>query len=414
MRLIGFTRRESFFLYLLLFSVFSGSIRKWFLFPDYVNHGLLAFQILIPWIFCLGFYPWNQSKIYVYLFIYWLILFVLAILPDGCGFYHSFFGFLLHGGFWTALFVFLANSNKVNWGRFYNISLLLLGMETVLGIVQYTFPPNHIINEYANFNAIGDIALLGKSARVTGTFSYVSGLGSFILFMSFQLWYISIGQKYNPILIFLHLICLAILSVLNGSRAILFVSALIILTTALSRIKSGSFNILLVLLSGVLWVVSLLWPAFIDVFLQPLFSFMERVISNIDSGEQTGRFVTPWKNMFFFSGEKVWMGYGLGCTYQGANEIWGTSLAILKYGYYEEESERILMEGGLVLLGLKVILILLFIALSTIPKYLGGLLFILIWGYFPIVSNTYNAFFLLWGIVSIAYKYEQKHRFFFS
>lgn len=414
MNALGFTTRESFFLFLLLFSIFSGSIRKWLLLPDYFNHGLLAFQILIPWIFCLGFYPWNQSKIYAYLFTYLLILFVLAILPDGCGFYHAIFGFLLHGGFWTALFVFLANGNKVNWGRFYNISLLILGMETITGIFQYTSPPNHFINDYANFNAIGDIALLGKSARITGTFSYVSGLGSFILFMSFQLWYVSICQKNNPLLIFLHSTCLAILSILNGSRAIIFVSTVIFISAGLSKLKSGSFYTLLFLFSATLWVVSTLLPELKDLLLQPLDSLSERVITNIDSGEQTNRFITPWKNMFFFSSEKTWIGYGLGCTYQGANEIWGISLKILKYGYYEEELERILIEGGLVLLSLKGILILLFVTLSSIPRWMGGLIFIFMLGYFPIVSNTYNSFFLLWGIVSISYKYEQKNRFFFS
>ena len=159
MLLAGFSKREFFFLFLLLFSVFSGAIRKWLLLPDVVNHGLLAFQLLIPWIFCIGFYPWNQSKIYPFLFAHLSFLFVLALLPGGCGFFHSLSGFLLHGGFWTALFVFLANSNKVNWGRFYPVLLLILSIETILAVFQYVLPPHHLINQYANFNAIGDIAL---------------------------------------------------------------------------------------------------------------------------------------------------------------------------------------------------------------------------------------------------------------
>jgi len=100
------TKREIFFLGLLFCAIFSGSLRKWFLLPAFFNHGILGFQILLPWVFCLGFYPWNQSKIYKYLYTHWLILFILALLPEGCGLFHSIFGFLLHGGFWTALFVF--------------------------------------------------------------------------------------------------------------------------------------------------------------------------------------------------------------------------------------------------------------------------------------------------------------------
>jgi hypothetical protein len=118
--------------------------------------------------------------------------------------------------------------------------------------------------------------------------------------------------------------------------------------------------------------------------------------------------------MFFFSSENEWFGYGLGCTYQGANEIWGISLGILKYGYFEEELERILIEGGWFLLWLKFSFALLFIFLSSIPKGLSGLIFLLIFGYFPIVSNIYNSFFFLWGIISLSSQYEQKNRFLHS
>jgi len=147
---------------------------------------------------------------------------------------------------------------------------------------------------------------------------------------------------------------------------------------------------------------------------QPFFNLSERVISNVDSGEQTSRFITPWKNMLFFFSEKEWFGYGLGCTYQGANEIWGISANMLRYGYFEEELERVLIEGGWVLLLFKLLFMILFIVLSNIPKWICGLLFVLILGYFPIVSNTYNSFFFLWGIISLSSQYEQKNRFFYT
>ena len=414
MLLAGFSKREFFFLFLLLFSVFSGAIRKWLLLPDVVNHGLLAFQLLIPWIFCIGFYPWNQSKIYPFLFAHLSFLFVLALLPGGCGFFHSLSGFLLHGGFWTSLFVFLANSNKVNWGRFYPVLLLILSIETILAVFQYVLPPHHLINQYANFNAIGDIALMGESARVTGTFSYVSGFGAYILFMSFQLWFVNIQYKVNQLVMFFHEVCLAILATLNGSRAVTFAFILILIASRFAGERSTSGYLIYGLFSCLLFILLMLLPDFKEWILEPIFNLTDRVTTNVDSGEQTSRFITPWKNMFLFSSENEWFGYGLGCTYQGANELWGVSLGILKYGYFEEELERILIEGGWFLLLLKVSFALLFIVLSSIPKGLSSLIFLLIFGYFPLVSNTYNSFFFLWGIISLSWQYEQKNRFLHS
>jgi len=413
MTLTTFTKREIFFLVLLLCAIFSGSLRKWFFLPAYFNHGILGFQLLLPWLFCLGFYPWNQSKIYKYLFIHWLILFLLTLIPDNCGFFHSFFGFLLHGGFWTALFVFLANNKKVDWIKFYPVSLLILGLETILVIFQYALPVDHFINQYANFKAIGDIALMGESARVTGTFSYVSGLGSYVLFMSFQLWLISLQPKFNPFIFFLHEVCLGILALLNGSRAVIFAFILIWIISRILRGLPRWLNIYNILIIIFLFSSIRVFPVFKKLLFQPFFNLSERVVSNVGSGEQTSRFITPWKNVIFFSSEKEWFGYGLGCTYQGANELWGISSNLLRFGYFEEEPERILIEGGWVLFLLKLLFILLFITLNHIPKWICGILFALILGYFPIVSNTYNSFFFLWGIISLSSQYEQKNRFFY-
>jgi len=413
MPLTRLTKREIFFLGLLLCAIFSGSLRKWFLLPSIFSHAVLGFQILLPWLFCLGFYPWNQSKIYKYLFIHWLILLLLVLAPESCGIFHSIFGFLLHGGFWTGLFVFLANNNKVDWDKFYPVSLFILGLETILAIFQYALPVEHSINQYANFKAIGDIALMGESARVTGTFSYVSGLGSYILFMSFQLWCNSLRPKYKPIILFFHEICLGILALLNGSRAIIFAFILIWIISKISRGMPRLINFYSVL--GFSFLLTSLWlfPWVNHFLFQPFINLSDRVVLNVASGEQTSRFITPWENVIFFSSEKEWFGYGLGCTYQGANELWGISANILRYGYFEEEMERILIEGGWVLFMLKLLFIILFIALSNIPKWINALLFILLLGYFPIVSNTYNSFFLLWGIISLSSQYEQKNRFFY-
>jgi hypothetical protein len=404
------TKRELFYLFLLLFAIFSGSFRKWLLLPDFFNHGVLGIQLLLPWLFCLGFYPWNQSEIYRYLFFHWLILFLLAVFPESCGFFHSIFGFLLHGGFWTAMFVFLANKEKVDWGKFYPVCLLILCLETILAVFQYVLPPDHIINQYANMKAIGDIALIGESARVTGTFSYVSGMGSFILFMSFQLWLIRLRTNINPLLLFVHEVCLFILALLNGSRAIIFAFLILWIISIISGGWKRTFSRYSGLFLIFFLIIAPLFPDYGKILVQPLFDFGERVFSNAASGEQTSRMITPWKKVYGFSSEHEWLGYGLGCTYQGANEIWGTTSKILRFGYFEEEPERILIEGGWVLLVLKLVFILLFIALSPIPRGLSTILFVLIAGYFPIVSNTYNAFFFLWGIISLCDRYEQKNR----
>jgi len=401
--------RELWFTGLFLYAVFSGAIRKWWEFPDLVDHMLLGAQVLLPWFIALGFLPWKLALSWVPLLLYLALLLSLALFSGTCGYGHGLFGFLLHGGFWVGLWAFHCHRQEVTWRHFHWISLLVLVLETCLSLWQYNSLPTGFWNRYANPGAIGDIALLGERARVTGTFSYVSGFGAYLLFMGFQTWARRKEGKGSLVMDAGQGLCLLLLSLLNGSRAILFGVILLLGAAALSGRGKGIF-----------WIPLMIFPLFWgflaypqnagEIRNHPVWDMMKRIQVNQESGEQTDRLRLPWQKIWHFRTGKHPLGYGLGCTYQGANEVWGKAFEIARFGYYEEEGERILMEGGWVLLLAKVGMVIVFLQTGTLPAGVVVLLFGLQLGYFPVVFNTYNAFFLLWGIGETARVYGLKHR----
>jgi hypothetical protein len=96
-------------------------------------------------------------------------------------------------------------------------------------------------------------------------------------------------------------------------------------------------------------------------------SFMSRVEGGAQSGENEGRTAEIFKGVTNFRGNYPLLGVGLGATYQGAVATWGQSIQVKEYGYYEQEPERIILEGGFVLLMIRVLMLIYFIAKSKIP-----------------------------------------------
>jgi hypothetical protein len=126
---------------------------------------------------------------------------------------------------------------------------------------------------------------------------------------------------------------------------------------------------------------------------------MTRVTGNIASGESSVRTVGVIEEIFNFRGEYPFFGVGLGSTYQGSNKIWGESLFLREYGGYEEELERIVLEGGFLLLAVKLGLYFYLINRLKIPKFNMLLLLILMFVAVPIVFNVFNAFYFYFGIL---------------
>ncbi|MES1226753.1 MAG: hypothetical protein ABUT20_65365, partial [Bacteroidota bacterium] len=110
--------------------------------------------------------------------------------------------------------------------------------------------------------------------------------------------------------------------------------------------------------------------------------------------EQGKRLTGPLQSVFNFRGKYPLYGVGLGATYQGATQNFGTSYYVEEFGYYEEEAERIILEGGYLLFLLKVVLCILLIRYLSASVFFTVPLVFLTLFYLPIVYNVYNIIFL--------------------
>ncbi|MBN2603512.1 MAG: hypothetical protein JXA91_05230, partial [Candidatus Thermoplasmatota archaeon] len=91
---------------------------------------------------------------------------------------------------------------------------------------------------------------------------------------------------------------------------------------------------------------------------------------------------------------------GLGSTYQGANQVFGVSQTVKQYGYMEDETERIVFEGGYPLFILRIVFLIMILSAMKIPIWSKWALFFLFINAM-LIFNTYMTFFVATGLIWI-------------
>src|SRR5205823_8969299 len=147
------------------------------------NNTILAIQLSIPFSFLfLVRSKQLHSPFKPLLIAYIFLLVLLAINPMNYTIFHGIFGIILHLGFWMACFFYFENKEYFELHDLFKLFIAISIAEVVLGFIQYTLPASHILNKYVNESSIADIAMVGNSVRVTGTFSYLAGYAAFFVF----------------------------------------------------------------------------------------------------------------------------------------------------------------------------------------------------------------------------------------
>ncbi len=214
----------------------------------------------------------------------------------------------------------------------------------ILGVVQFFSPLDSPVNQYVEQSM--HVATTGEYARVTSTFSYITGyttyLSLLILVQIYLLGVKGLTKKYSTMLNIL--IPLTIINLLmTGSRGPLAIAVVSIVVYFLFAGSTGSLFIRKIL------------PRFLFVFIlavivlsnttigkQAYSGFMERGSETDDIMPRMVDTFTPFK----FYAEAGLTGYGIGSTYQGVSRFgvdWGNMPRD-----FEEEPERIVLEIGLI------------------------------------------------------------------
>jgi hypothetical protein len=391
----------------LLFTTFGGALRKWGLGGSFLSNVVLFIQLILPFVL-FSLYKgckYKPATVFI-LIIYSLLLFAQAVNPLNQTLYHGVFGIFLHLGVWLLLFQYIDNKDQFPIERMVPLFIVLLVIQIGLGSIQYSLPPSHFLNQYANVEE-KIISEMGSGVRVTGTFSYLSGYSAFLFGWNLAVWAVFLLRF--PAWVGYGGILFGILGALmSGSRASVAFTIILGVIALLSNLSGKKLISRVIGLSIVGFMV--LGFAFQTSFIKKTVeNFMMRVTGNIESGESSDRTIGVVEEIINFKGKYAFFGVGLGSTYQGSNKIWGETIFLRQYGGYEEEPERIILEGGLLLFFFRFGLFAYLLHRMKIPAFPFLILFALMFISMPIVFNVFNAFYFYFGIILVdrAYKLQK-------
>ncbi|KHJ36974.1 lipid A core - O-antigen ligase [Pedobacter glucosidilyticus] len=392
-----------------ILTTFSGAIRKWVFPESIISTVIFAIQLISPFLIYFFDKETEQTeseknkKIADILTLYGIILIFEAFNPLNVTLYHGILGFILHFSFWLIILVYLQYRN---WFPIENLYLLFLTvsiLQFMLASLQYTLPPEHILNRYLVEGSVEEAgkAAVGDAIRVTGTFSFISGFGAYIIFYSFFVCACISKKNFNKVLLGF-LITLGIYaSFISGSRGvtaffIVSILSFIIFSSDFLRSLNLTFQITLGIIFIILLNVGLNDPSnAIGRLEQAYENFEARVEENKEEGSGRG---TEFIGIIFnYNGPYPYLGTGLGGGYQGANELFGYSpyLAGLPP---EGEVWKTIFEGGYLLLFLKLFMFYRLIYNTYINKVFMLIVVLLIFSTVPIVYNVYNLMYVALGI----------------
>ncbi len=245
---------------------------------------------------------------------------------------------------WILPHLFDSESDLRNFLRNY---LLLIFPVCILGIVQFFSPLDSPLNVYVANEEILDVATVGEFVRITGTFSYIAGLTTY-LSICFSLLIVFITQERTlkwQAIYSLELTLVTINSFMSGARGailyeILFITSYIICLcfakpkAALNFIRSLFVPIAVSTLIAVIY------------FQPAIEAFSTRAETAGDSVE--GRIFDGFTQVLSYSENSI-EGYGAGATQVGANSL--RRVLNLPYGAQlppsEGETGRVVIEIGL-------------------------------------------------------------------
>jgi len=412
-RLADFNRYTYGFIVILIFSVLSGSIRKWVINNSLINTLVTFLQIALPWLLMLYLFKnsiRSQRSIKL-LFIYIFLLSFFAFNPLNFTIYHGISGIIIHSSF-LILFTFYFNfKEKID----FNVTIswvLILGLtETFLGAIQTVSPPTSWINAYAGFGEDTNqaaTAFVGNAVRVTGTFSYLSGYTSFLLCYLFCNCYFL--RKYPTSIwgfigIFSGIYC-ALISGARGAVAIYLLMLLFFIPFETKILKTPKiiFTFLGMLFFFYIINVGLQDPLNIgDRFTQSTDNFMQRVDG---SSEGASRIYSDPFDLFTRPFDYRITGIGLGSTYQGTVQLIGVS-PLLKTVHYEGELFRLMIEGGVLLVLSRFLMLSYILSYMHFSLTLKIFLFLLIGLFVPLAFNIYNTVFVGIGMMILDQAYKK-------
>jgi len=405
---------NNFYKYSLIFFYFiilEGVLRKW-LIPEYNIQIVVIRDLFVIYLIYLGlrYNLYKSNSIIEKSLLLWSIVVLIWSLIQLLIFdfqylilLNSLRNFILY--FWLAIFIFRSyeTSNKIE--RHINAIVMSIIPMAILVIIQYNSNIDSFINKQIGESYVFRIG--DGIPRATGTFTFTSGFGDYISFISPLVLYKLTNSSYKLLLKILLSISLFICVTLSGSRGVIlqFLYILIIFIIFIPNIKNKVTTSLLSILIFYLLINT--------------FSNMFGAIEDRFYEENFHNYLDRIKDIFFGSYE-AWInftliGKGLGIMSNYSNQLIETNCI-----FGENETDKLVIGGGI--LGIFFIFCKFLLSLKiffqiTFRRNNNKILLILFGHYFvlkiltaPLISQiTTQAFiFLSFGIM-LKLMYENNH-----
>ena len=384
-----------------VFTVFSGAIRKWMIGPGAISNVIFSLQLIVPVVFFIVAARQPRTSRGTLPVIFTTLCFymvVCALNPMNETFFHGLFGLILHLSLFLCWTAYYYRKDLVEIEKLIPLFVIVLVLECLLGSAQYNLPGDHVLNKFSTGEV--NTASVGNAIRASGTFSFVGGFQALVVFYGFLTWFLLV-RNYPPYFVLSVFALTFFAALISGSRGSM---ATILLISLFAFISSGflarRFISLAITLSLLTFAIFYFGQGAVVRFSSAYDNFRERIELGQQSGELEYRLSDVYNDLVDFRGKYPIMGVGLGSTYQGANILFGESLYVKEYGYYESELGRVLLEGGYILLVLRVLAFIVLLRFSSIPVSGKFLLFVLFINNM-VVFNIYLVIFFSLGFILV-------------
>jgi hypothetical protein len=229
--------------------------------------------------------------------------------------------------------------------RYFRLYLLLGIPIAALCMLQYQLPPGHILNKYSNLEAGEGVATVVDAVRVTGPFSYITGLTIYMAFQAAGLLGVLFASRWkfkNNRLMWLTLLMTVAVIPMTGARTLVmyFLLYLVIIFALSQLVLQGTGEMAKMVFAGIC-VAAISIGLFGDAFDR----LAERARTSHDVTNRLERLVFQ---PFRFLEHGGLFGYGAAATHQAAPVLvpGGASYYWLPVHNFEEEAGRVMLELG--------------------------------------------------------------------